>query len=186
MKRSWIVLAGLAVVAVVLAVLVVGLGPSKGGDGDPPPPKKRVRIAPGDLSEDLMDEVADAAVPPAAPGVPAGRGSQPDIPGPAVAPVDAAEPGIMPDPGLLARFELILGDMPQGERPIDVVWTCPQAPHTCKVQGTLAASEHIAAFMHALEDNPQAQDDEIPTVHLDHLESLPEGGKRFQLQLELP
>jgi hypothetical protein len=188
MKKSWIVLALLAVVAFVLAVVLFWRRPA---DEPAEPGEKRVRLAPGDLSDDLLDEVADEPLPAAATGTPAadaapGQVSQPGIAAPVIAPSPQAEPGIMPDPGLLARFELILGDMPVDERPTDVVWTCPEAPHTCNVEGTLAANEHIANFMHGLEDNPQAEDDEIPTVHLNHLESLPEGGKRFQLQLELP
>lgn len=184
MKKSWIVLAGLAVVAVVVALVLFRRGPDP---ADEAPPEKRVRLAPGDLSEDQLGEVVGE--PPAAvPGgtTPADEPRQPGIAAPAITPAPQAEPGIMPDPGLLARFELILGDMPEGERPTDIVWTCPEASHTCKVEGTLAANEHIANFMRGLEDNPQAEDDEIPTVHLDHLNSLPEGGKRFQLQLELP
>ena len=141
-------------------------------------PHARVRIAPGDLSDDALDDVAGEppALPPSAAAAPAPP--EPNDP--------SRSPGIMPEPGLLARFELIVGDMPDGEQPTDIVWTCPEAPHTCNVEGTLERNEHIANFMRGLEDNPQAEDDEIPTVYLNHLESLPEGGKRFQLQLELP
>jgi len=192
MKKSWILIAVLGVVAVVLAFVLVGRGPSTDGADTTPPPKKRVRIAPGDLSDELLGEVADESAPseetqPAeASVVPPDVPEQPgiDAPSDGTNPADASR--IMPDPGLLARFELIMGDMPEGETPTDVVWSCPEAQHTCNVEGTLATTEHIASFMHGLEDNPQAEDDEIPTVQLLQMNSLPEGGKRFQLQLELP
>ncbi len=71
-------------------------------------------------------------------------------------------------------------------RPTDVVWNCPEPPHTCEVEASLASNEQIAAFMHALEDNPQAEVDEIPTIYLQQLRSTEEGEKHFTLVLELP
>ncbi len=190
MKPRWIILAVLAVAAVALAVVLFGGG--LGDTPDTPPKARKARIAPGDLSDDLLDEVEGAtsdvpapSAPPAAGASPAEGAARPTgIAAPTIS--GDGEPDHQPDPGLLARFELIVGDMPEDQRPIDVVWTCPEAPHTCQVEGTLESNEYIANFMHALEDNPQAEDDEIPTIYLNHLNSLPEGGKRFQLSLELP
>ncbi len=93
---------------------------------------------------------------------------------------------LQPDPALLARFEIIFMDFPDDERPTDVVWNCPEPPHTCEVEASLASNEQIAAFMHALEDNPQAEVDEIPTIYLQQLRSTEEGEKHFTLVLELP
>ncbi len=189
MKKPVLILAVLAVVAIGLAVALFGGGLTE--TPDTPPKERKARLAPGDLSADQLDEVvgapgADPAPSAAPPTSPTGEPVQPGIAAPTIAPASPDEPGVQPDPGLLSRFELIIGDMPEDQRPIDVVWTCPEAPHTCNVEGTLERNEYIANFMHALEDNPQAEDDEIPTVYLNHLNSLPEGGKRFQLNLELP
>jgi len=195
MKKSWILLAVLAAVAVAQAFVLVGCGPSTDGADTTPPPKKRARIVPGDLSDEQLEQVGEGEPGAQAPDVPPLAGDAAVAPGAADPPGNPAsslednpaDPSrVMPDPGLLARFELIMGDMPEGETPTDVVWSCPEAHHTCNVEGTLATTENIASFMHGLEDNPQAEDDEIPTVQLIHMNSLPDGGKRFQLQLELP
>jgi hypothetical protein len=177
MKKSRVVLVSLAFVAVLLAFLLLGRTPSTSPSA--PPRESRARIAPGDLPDDLLDQVA------VEPG-PALNAAQPGIAAPSVPSPAQEHPGHQPAPGLLARFELILGAMPVDEHPTDVSWTCSEVPDACQVEGTLASSEHIADLMRGLEDSPQAVDDEIPTVYLNQMNSLPEGGIRFQLQIELP
>ncbi len=189
MNGRWVALACLALCAVGLAVFLVGRGgepaaPTSPGSVVQPEPRGEAAAASAMLPKPAAPAPPTGGVVSAreAPLLRAGRSST------APPPVPSAPPTVevAPDAALQARFELIFGDFPEDQRPADVTWTCPEAPHTCEVEATLASPQQIASFMHALEDNPQAEDDEIPTIYLQEMFTTEEGDRRFRLELQLP